>query len=57
MNNCAHVKEESFRFYILIMLAFYIHQILELINPLFQYCDRVYHTYKELWEDLRVLFM
>jgi hypothetical protein len=38
------------------MLGFYIHQILELTDQLFQWCRKVCRTYQELWEDLRVLF-
>ena len=55
-HNWGHVKGESFNFYILIMLAFYIHQILELTDQLFQWCREVCVTYDDLWSDLSALF-
>ena len=55
-HNWGHVKGESFSFYILIMLAFYIHQILELTDQLFQWCRKSCGTYQMLWEDLNALF-
>ena len=47
-HNWGHVKGESFSFYILIMLAFYIHQILELTDQLFQWCRESCGTYQML---------
>ena len=38
------------------MLAFYIHQILELTDQLFQWCREVCVTYDDLWSDLSALF-
>ena len=55
-HNWGHVKGESFNFYILTMLGFYIHQIFELSDTLFQWCRKACNTYKELWEYLRVFF-
>lgn len=55
-HNWGHAQGEAFNFYVLLILAFYIHQILELTDNLFQWCRKVCRTYAELWEDLRVLF-
>lgn len=55
-HNWGHVKGEAFSFYILIILGFYIHQILELTDQLFQWCRKTCGTYKMLWEDLNGLF-
>jgi len=55
-HNWGHVQGESFSFYILVMLGFYIHQILELTDQLFQWCRKVCDSYKLLWEDLNALF-
>lgn len=46
----------SFNFFLLNLLAFFIHQILELTDGLYQKCRELYHTKKNLWENLRVLF-
>lgn len=55
-HNWGHVNGESFNFYILTMIAFYIHQIFELTDQLFQLCRRVCVTYSDLWEELCGLF-
>jgi len=55
-HNWGHVNGESFNFYILIMLAFYIHQILELTDPLFPHCRKAARTHHALWVDLSALF-
>lgn len=55
-HNWGHVNGESFNFYILIMLAFYMHQILEMTDTLFQWCRSITRTYKQLWTDLEVWF-
>ena len=55
-HNWGHVNGESFNFYILIMLAFYMHQILEMTDTLFQWCRSITRTYKQLWTDLEVCF-
>ena len=38
------------------MLAFYIHQILEMTDGLFKLCRKVSRTFKELWTDLTYHF-
>ena len=55
-HNWGHVNGESFIFYIIIMLAFYFHQIFELTDQLYQLCRKICVTYKELWDDLLGLF-
>lgn len=55
-HNWGHVNGEAFNFYILIMLAFYIHQIFEMTDQLFQWCREVCVTFRDLWEDLTALF-
>lgn len=41
--------------YLSILLAFTIHQILELSDEAYQMCRKVYHTKRNLWEHIRVL--
>jgi hypothetical protein len=55
-HNWGHVKGESFAIYNLIMLAFYIHQILELTDYLFKKCREISRTFKNLWTDLNYHF-
>ena len=55
-HNWGHKKGESFVIYHLIMLAFYIHQILEMTDWLFKLCRKVSRTYKNLWGDLTYHF-
>ena len=55
-HNWGHVKGESFNFYILTLLAFYMHQILELSDQLYKKCREMTHAAYALWEELRVLF-
>jgi hypothetical protein len=55
-HNWGHVKGEAFNFYILVMLGFYLHQIFELTDQLFQWCKKVCVTYRDLWDDLTALF-
>jgi hypothetical protein len=43
-------------FCMLMMLAFLIDQIQEICCPLFRKCKSVLCTYRELWENMRVLF-
>jgi hypothetical protein len=43
-------------FCMLMMLAFLIDQIQEICCSLFQKCKLALHTYRELWENMRVLF-
>jgi len=55
-HNWGHVNGESFIFYIIIMLAFFFHQIFELTDQLYQLCRKICVTYKGLWDDLLGLF-
>ena len=55
-HNWGHVNGEAFNFYILVMLGFYLHQILELTDRLFQWCRQACGSHKLLWEDLNGLF-
>ena len=55
-HNWGHQNGESFNFYILIMLAFYMHQILDLTDKLFQRCRQLARTYKDLWNELSFMF-
>lgn len=49
-------KNLSFNFFLFNLLAFFIHQILELTDVLYQTCRQRYQTKKNLWETLRVIF-
>lgn len=49
-------KNLSFNFFLFNLLAFFIHQILELTDTLYQNCRRRYQTKKYLWETLRAIF-
>jgi hypothetical protein len=49
-------KNLSFNFFLFNLLAFFIHQILELTDGLYQSCRKHYATKKYLWETLRALF-
>ncbi|MBI5619620.1 hypothetical protein HY950_01545 [Candidatus Gottesmanbacteria bacterium] len=49
-------KNLSFNFFLFNLLAFFIHQILELTDGMYQRCRQCYRTKKHLWETLRVLF-
>ena len=55
-HNWGHVNGEAFNFYNLIMLAFFIHQILKMTDLLFQKCRKAGDTYKDLWIALRHYF-
>ena len=55
-HNWGHVNGECFNFYILIMLAFYIHQILDMTCKTFQQCRVIGRTFKQFWTDMEVLF-
>ncbi len=53
-HNYGHgTKNLSFNFFILNLLAFFIHQILELTDELFQACRTKCGSKKNLWETLR----
>ena len=55
-HNWGHVKGESFNFYIFVMLGFYLHQIFELSDQIFNYCRKVCGRYVDLWAHLRMFF-
>jgi hypothetical protein len=56
-HNYGHGKKYlSTIFCMLMMLAFLIDQIQEVCCPLFRKCRAALHTYRELWENMRVLF-
>lgn len=55
-HNWGHVNGEAFNFYILVMLGFYLHQILSLTDNLFQQCRKLAKTHYNLWTDLAGLF-
>ena len=55
-HNWGHVNGESFNFYLLTLLAFYMHQILSMTDTLFQQCRSMAHAAYALWDELRVLF-
>lgn len=56
-HNYGHGKQYlSTIFCMLMMLAFLIDQIQEICCSFFQKCRAVLHTYRELWENMRVLF-
>lgn len=55
-HNWGHQKGESFVIYNLIMIAFYMHQILELTDYLFKKCRQISRTFKNLWTDLTYHF-
>lgn len=48
-------KHLSFNFIILTLLAFFIHQMLERHNDLFQFCQKTVSRKARLWEKLNVL--
>jgi hypothetical protein len=55
--NYGHGKQYlSTIFCMLMMLAFLIDQMQEICCPLFRKCRTALHTYRELWENMRVLF-
>lgn len=56
-HNYGHGKQYlSTIFCLLMMLAFLVDQIQEVCCPLFQRCRRRLGTYRNLWEEMRVLF-
>jgi len=55
-HNWGHVNGESFNFYLLTLLAFYMHQILDMTDALFQQCRTRARAAYALWDELRVLF-
>lgn len=55
-HNWGHVNGECFNFYILIILAFYIHQILDMTCKTFQQCRIIGRTFKQFWTEMGVIF-
>jgi hypothetical protein len=53
-HNFGHGQEHaSFNFFLFILIAFFMHQILELSDPLFQQCRAKFSARKEYWNQLR----
>ncbi len=53
-HNFGHGQDyASINFFIFILLAFFVHQILELTDPLFQKCRGKFSARKEFWNQLR----
>lgn len=53
-HNFGHGKKNAvYNFFIFILLAFLVHQILELTDPLFQACRKKFSARKEYWNQLR----
>jgi hypothetical protein len=46
-------KHASFNFFLFILIAFFMHQILELSDPLFRQCRAKFSARKEYWNQLR----
>lgn len=56
-HNFGHGKKNlSMVFFMLNLLAFYIHQILELTDPVYQKCRQDFSSRKEFWNQLRCTF-
>jgi hypothetical protein len=56
-HNYGHGKQNlSMVFFILNLLAFYLHQILELTDPLYQKCRLEFSSRMEYWNNLRSIF-
>ena len=56
-HNFGHGKNNlSMKFFILNLLAFYVHQILELTDRLYQQCRATFSARKEFWNQLRCTF-
>lgn len=54
-HNFGHgAKNLSFNFFLMILTAFFIHQILELLDKTFQKCRKMHGSRKNLWINLRV---
>ncbi len=53
-HNFGHGKKNAaYNFFLFILLAFFVHQILELTDPLFQACRRKFSARKEFWNQIR----
>jgi hypothetical protein len=46
-------KNAAYNFFLFILLAFFVHQILELTDPLWQKCRGTFSARKEFWNQLR----
>jgi hypothetical protein len=56
-HNFGHGKKNlSMNFFILNLLAFFIHQILDLCDPIYQRCRSKFTSRKEYWNQLRCTF-
>ncbi len=54
-HNYGHGSENlCFNFFLLILLAFYFHQIFELVDCAYQACRKKFGSKRNLWENLRV---
>jgi len=52
--NYGHGKQNlCFNFYLLTLLAFYLHQIFELLDKQYQACRKKFGSKKNLWGNLR----
>jgi len=53
-HNFGHGKENlCFNMYLLILLAFYFHQIFELTDRLYQACRKKFGSKRHMWETIR----
>jgi hypothetical protein len=53
-HNYGHGKQyASFNFFLFILIAFFMHQILELSDPIYQQCRSKFSSRKEYWNQLR----
>ena len=53
-HNYGHGKENlCYNFFLLTLLAFYLHQIMELTDPLYQACRKKFGNKRYMWETLR----
>lgn len=54
-HNYGHGKKNlSMNFFILNLLAFFMHQIFELTDPLYQKCRKYFGSKQHLWENMRI---
>jgi len=54
-HNFGHGKKHlSVNFFLLNLLAFFMHQIFELTDPLYQECRRAFGSRRNLWDHLRI---
>lgn len=53
-HNYGHGKKNAgYNFFLFILIAFFVHQILELTDPLFQACRKKFSSRREFWNQLR----